>query len=121
MLEFFRQHASSLTLAKARNDVPGLRRAQLGATHAICAHFTLSREPALVSMPTGTGKTAVLMMAPFFTEARRALVITLKMLLAQRQPARNRREFEFFLCQGVTKTGIARRGDFPSVISGARN
>lgn len=76
MPPFFRQHAPSLALAKAREDAPGLRRAQLGATHAVCAHFTLSREPALVSMPTGTGKTAVLMMAPFFTEARRALVIT---------------------------------------------
>jgi superfamily II DNA or RNA helicase len=54
----------------------GLYNAQLGAIHAIASHFTLHEEPALVNMPTGSGKTAVLMMTPFVIRATRALVIT---------------------------------------------
>lgn len=54
----------------------GLRRAQLGAAHALAAHFTVRREPAMVVLPTGTGKTAVLMMAPFIAGSERALVLT---------------------------------------------
>ena len=54
----------------------GLYNAQLGAIHAIASHFTLYEEPALVNMPTGSGKTAVLMMTPFVLRATRALVIT---------------------------------------------
>jgi superfamily II DNA or RNA helicase len=55
---------------------PGLRTAQLGAIHAIAAHFTTRKEPAIVVMPTGTGKTAVLAMAPFVLKAQRVLVVT---------------------------------------------
>ncbi len=76
MPDFFIQHAHSLLLPKARDGTPGLRRAQLGATHALGSHFTLSSDPALVSMPTGTGKTAVIMLAPFLLESKRSLVIT---------------------------------------------
>ena len=36
---------------------PGLRPAQIGALHAIGAHWSLSNAPATVVMPTGTGKT----------------------------------------------------------------
>lgn len=55
---------------------PGLREAQAGAIHAIAAHFTISTDPALVVMPTGSGKTAVLLAAPFAIRANRALIIT---------------------------------------------
>jgi superfamily II DNA or RNA helicase len=55
---------------------PGLREAQAGAIHAIAAHFTISTDPALVVMPTGSGKTAVLLAAPFALRATRALIIT---------------------------------------------
>lgn len=73
---FFQQHAQKLLLPKAKHGTPGLRRAQLGATHALGAHFSLSVDPALISMPTGTGKTAVIMLVPFLLESKRALVIT---------------------------------------------
>ena len=38
-------------------DVIGLRRPQIGAVHAVHAHWSVSAEPATVVMPTGTGKT----------------------------------------------------------------
>lgn len=38
----------------------GLRRAQVGALHATLAHWTVSDAPATVVMPTGTGKTEVM-------------------------------------------------------------
>ena len=54
----------------------GLYNAQLGAIHGIASHFTVHEQPALVTMPTGSGKTAVLMMTPFILRSTRVLVIT---------------------------------------------
>ncbi len=42
-------------------DTLGLRPPQLGALHAIMAHWSLSNEPATVVMPTGTGKTETML------------------------------------------------------------
>ena len=78
---YFKQYYLSIQLPIGEGDRPGLRRAQLGAHHAIASHFTLSDEPALVVMPTGSGKTAVLMMTAFGQRARRALVITPSVLV----------------------------------------
>jgi superfamily II DNA or RNA helicase len=55
---------------------PGLYNAQLGAIHAIGSHFTISDEPVVITMPTGSGKTAVLMMAPYIVKCTRALIVT---------------------------------------------
>jgi superfamily II DNA or RNA helicase len=55
----------------------GLRRAQLGAIAAIQSKHTLGMaEPGLIVMPTGSGKTGVLMTAPFLLNANRVLIIT---------------------------------------------
>ena len=60
----------------------GLRIAQIGAIHAVAAHFTVrAEEPAMVVMPTGSGKTAVLMMSAFVERARRVLVVTPSVLV----------------------------------------
>lgn len=53
----------------------GLRMPQLGALHAIAAHWTVSPEPAIVVMPTGTGKTEVMMATAVADNASRLLVI----------------------------------------------
>jgi superfamily II DNA or RNA helicase len=46
----------------------GWRRPQLGAIGATLSHWSLGElEPTVVSIPTGTGKTAVAMVAPFLT------------------------------------------------------
>lgn len=55
---------------------PGLRRAQIGAIHAIASYFTLREQPGIVVMPTGSGKTAVLMLATFVLRSARTLIIT---------------------------------------------
>jgi len=60
----------------AENATSGLRNAQIGGLFAVTSHFTVNRDPALVVMPTGTGKTAVLMLTPFLRRATRALVVT---------------------------------------------
>lgn len=54
----------------------GLRRAQWGALGAIGAHFSLRDDPAVISMPTGSGKTAVMAAAAFLLRANRVLVLT---------------------------------------------
>lgn len=60
----------------------GLRIAQIGAIHAVASHFTVrAEEPAMVVMPTGSGKTAVLMMSAFVERARRVLVVTPSVLV----------------------------------------
>jgi len=55
---------------------PGLRIAQAGAIHSIAGHFSVSTDPALIVMPTGSGKTAVLLLTPFVLQAYRAMIIT---------------------------------------------
>jgi superfamily II DNA or RNA helicase len=58
------------------DEVGGLYNAQIGAIHQIASHFTIHDDPAVVTMPTGSGKTAVLMMSPFVLRSSRVLVIT---------------------------------------------
>lgn len=54
---------------------PGFRLPQVGALHAIASHWTLGRDPALVIMPTGTGKTEVMIAAAVAAQSSRVLVI----------------------------------------------
>lgn len=58
------------------DEIGGLYNAQIGAIHQIAAHFTIHDDPAVITMPTGSGKTAVLMMSPFVLRACRVLVLT---------------------------------------------
>ncbi|MBE5737596.1 MAG: DEAD/DEAH box helicase [Clostridiales bacterium] len=61
----------------SRDGVPGLRNAQIGAIHAIAAHDTLSPlDASVIVMPTGSGKTSVLMMAPYVLQKQKVLVVT---------------------------------------------
>lgn len=55
----------------------GLRNAQRGAIYAIGSHSTLyPDEAAIVVMPTGSGKTSVLMMAPYMLKKEKVLIVT---------------------------------------------
>jgi superfamily II DNA or RNA helicase len=73
---YFRTVADRVRLDWGLVDAGQLRRAQLGAAWALCAHETVSRDPAIVVLPTGVGKTLVLNLAPFVLRSRRVLVVT---------------------------------------------
>lgn len=53
----------------------GLRPPQIGALHALAAHHTVSEKPALLVMPTGTGKTEVMIAALLVNRPTRLLVL----------------------------------------------
>ncbi|UVO30396.1 DEAD/DEAH box helicase [Bradyrhizobium arachidis] len=59
------------------NDEPGLRLPQIGALHAIAAHFAVGEkfEPATVVLPTGTGKTETMLAAQVYLRPERTLVL----------------------------------------------
>ena len=76
-MSYFSDAFTNLKLTVAENGGVGLRRAQLGAIHAIGAYFALPRnEPGLVVMPTGSGKTAVMIMSAFLLRVNRVLILT---------------------------------------------
>ena len=74
MSDFFQQHHRKIDLLP--DQARGLRTPQLGAVGALVAHQTRSSEPAVVALPTGTGKTAVLQLTPFAWSSGRVLVLT---------------------------------------------
>jgi superfamily II DNA or RNA helicase len=55
----------------------GLRTPQIGALHAISAHFAVGSEfePATIVLPTGTGKTETMLATQVYRQLRRTLVI----------------------------------------------
>lgn len=76
-MSYFHEHNESLRFPLARQpDTSGLRAAQIAAAHALSAHFFSRKEPALVVMPTGSGKTCVMLLAAFLLRARRVLALT---------------------------------------------
>ena len=64
-----------------------LRAAQSGAIHAIAAHFTNKKEPAIITLPTGAGKTAVLLAAPVLLSSSRVLVLAPSRMLREQLAA----------------------------------
>lgn len=57
--------------------IPGFRAAQIAAIHAVSAHlFSNPTHPAIVSMPTGSGKTLILITLSIVLRAKRVLVLT---------------------------------------------
>lgn len=75
-MNFFKDNYSAFRYPLKEGDSPGFRLAQLGAIHAAAAHFANRTEPGIITMPTGSGKTAVLISAAFVLQANRVLIIT---------------------------------------------
>lgn len=75
-MSYFTDNYKSIRYPYECGDVKGLRKSQLGAIHAIAAHFTNSNLPAVITMPTGSGKTAILMLSAYVLRATRVLIIT---------------------------------------------
>lgn len=101
MSTYYTTHYADLRfpIAAAPGQV-GLRKAQLGALWALGSHFTVSSEPALVVMPTGSGKTAVITLIPFLLQAGRVLVIT------SNRPVRQQIASEFKAHKILTNLGV---------------
>lgn len=70
----FEENRNRVALFSIENG--GLRKCQLGAACAITAHFDRRKEPCRIVLPTGAGKTALMMLASFQLSARRVLIIT---------------------------------------------
>lgn len=75
-MEYFSDNYKNISYPIGSTDSIGLRRSQIGAIHAISSFFTIKKEPAIVVMPTGSGKTAVMMISAFVLNSSRVLVIT---------------------------------------------
>lgn len=76
---YFKDNYLNIKYPIAEGNNSGLRKAQLGAIHSIASHFTKNTNntiPAIVTLPTGSGKTAVLIMTAFIERAKRVLIIT---------------------------------------------
>jgi superfamily II DNA or RNA helicase len=89
---YFQENASQVTLpVQAGSET--IRRAQLGACFAIGQHFSLHDDTAMIVLPTGAGKTAVMTLTPFLIPPRdnkfvaRVLVLTPSKIV-RRQVAR---------------------------------
>lgn len=76
MANFFAKHRGALSLAK-QDATPnqGFRIGQLGAMHAVLAHESVHDDPAIVCLPTGYGKTSLMMALPLLLAAQRVLVV----------------------------------------------
>ncbi|MDH0373715.1 hypothetical protein N7340_18485, partial [Comamonas aquatica] len=65
MANFFARHRGALNLAKQiATPNQGFRIGQLGAMHAVLAHESVHDDPAIVCLPTGYGKTSLMMALP---------------------------------------------------------
>lgn len=100
---YFGKHYDDLRFPLEKDGRPGLRRGQAGALHAIAAHFTFKTDAAIVTMPTGSGKTVVLAVSPFILRANRVLVITPSRLV------RDQITDEFATLSRVISTGALPR------------
>ncbi len=74
-MNYFKEHFNELPSLSFSDVSSGYRECQLGAIWATFAHFTSSNSPALISMPTGSGKTALMMLLSFFLRADRVIVV----------------------------------------------
>lgn len=76
-MSYFSELYEMVNYPVSSDTLLGLRNAQIGAIHAIAAHATLNPlEAAVIVMPTGSGKTTVLMMAPYVLRKEKVLVVT---------------------------------------------
>ena len=94
----FTEHRNRIALFSNVNG--GLRTCQLGAACAITAHFDRRQEPCRIVLPTGAGKTALMMLASFQLPANRVLIITPSVAVRD-QIARHFRSLEVLKTRGV--------------------
>lgn len=95
----------------AQQEGAGLRTPQIGALFAIKAHWTVSREPATVVMPTGTGKTETMIATIVSERVKRTLVIVPSDLLRKQTASK-------FLSFGILpERGVIAASAIPPVVA----
>ena len=65
----------SYKLEDRENKIKGLRPPQIGAVHAAHAHWVISNKPAIIVMPTGTGKTETMLSILVSKQCEKLMVI----------------------------------------------
>ena len=75
-MNYFKSHYQHFRYPIESEDHPGFRPAQLGAIHAVAGHFAQRLDPAIVTMPTGSGKTGVMISCAYVLRAERVLMVT---------------------------------------------
>ena len=75
-MTYFENHYEQFRYPLEVDGHKGFRYAQLGAIHAVAGHFAQRADPAIVTMPTGSGKTGVMIACAFVLRARRVLIVT---------------------------------------------
>jgi len=107
-MDFFLKHSAAFNVLAGT-----LRECQIAGFCAARAHFSTSTEPCLISMPTGSGKTGLMMALSFGFKARRVLVISPATILRQQVAG----EFANLKVLRDAKCLKLRAGLKPSVIS----
>ena len=82
-MSIFNDGRSYLNLFSHIDGKQGLYDNQIAAVGAAIAHFSTKSEPALISMPTGTGKTAVMILLSYAFKAKKVLIITPSQLVRE--------------------------------------
>ena len=73
IISYFSDLYENLRFPIAEGKEAGLRNAQIGAIHAVASYATLnSKDSAVIVMPTDSGKTTVVMMAPYILKKQRS-------------------------------------------------
>lgn len=75
-MSYFQDHYDLFRYPLDSPGQAGFRVAQLGAIHAVAGHFAHRSDPAIVTMPTGSGKTGVMTASAFVLRPHRVLVVT---------------------------------------------
>src|ERR1700743_1251946 len=79
----FKKGYDQVHLFESKDGKQGLYQNQIGAIGAALAHFSTRNEPALITMPTGTGKTAVMVVLSYLLRAEKILVVTPSQLVRE--------------------------------------
>lgn len=99
---YFADHADQIDFQQFGSEgIEGIRSCQAGGFWGVKSHFTAYEdEPALVSMPTGSGKTALMMLLAFGLSEKQVLVVTASDVLRTQTAAK------FKQLDGLRQAGV---------------
>jgi len=111
-LGYFATHRNQLHVdGYFENQNKGLREAQAGAYWAVRSHFTTQSTPAIVVMPTGSGKTTVMTLLAFAIVKKRVLII------APSRVIRDQIKNEFLTLERAKNVGVLNDAVYPPKVT----